>query len=320
MQKAPPLPVNSNINYFCIHFLKECSANMKNILRLLLLLAVTGSTVSCKTDFDVIADYKEVAIVYGLLNQNDTIHYLRINKAFLGEGNALVYARIPDSSSYGANIDVILIETTPSGLKKEIVFDTVTLCNKEKGDSVFYYPCQLFYRANTILNPDNTYDLKITNKKTGNIVTAKTNLIGNFNFTEPSASSKFLSLKRSITTPHTIAWVNAKNGKRYQLVIHFNYQECTGPGDTTLHHIDWILPSVFSDKLDGNGESELVFLNEDFYKLCEKSIPYSDAALEDAVRSRYSANCDLEMSVIGEEFSTYLDVNSHRSGDGKASV
>lgn len=306
--------VGSNNNYFCILINKDSSVKMKNIFRLFLLIAIAGTTVSCKTDFDVIADYKEVAIVYGLLNQNDTVHYLRINKAFLGEGNALVYAMIPDSSSYGTDIEVVLFETMPSGQTREIVFDTVTLCNKEKGDSTFYYPCQLFYKANAILNADNIYDLKITNKKTGNVVTAQTKLIGDFNFTEPSGSSKYLSFKKTITTPHTIAWENALNGKRYQLVFHFNYKEFMGIGDTALREADWVFPSVTSEYANGNGESELLFQNEEFYTFCQTKIRYSDPAKEGAVITRYSSDCDLEMTVIGEAFNTYLDVNGPATG------
>ena len=36
---------------------------------------------ACKTDFDINAPWKESAIVYGILNQNDTIHYIKVNKA-----------------------------------------------------------------------------------------------------------------------------------------------------------------------------------------------------------------------------------------------
>jgi hypothetical protein len=77
---------------------------MKNLFRFLLLFIVIITFVSCETDFDVIADYKEVAIVYGLLDQSEAVHYLRINKAFLGKGNAISYAQIADSSSFGVQL------------------------------------------------------------------------------------------------------------------------------------------------------------------------------------------------------------------------
>jgi hypothetical protein len=47
---------------------------------------------SCSTDLDVAAPYKENTVVYALLDKGTTIQFVKINKAFLGPGNALVYA------------------------------------------------------------------------------------------------------------------------------------------------------------------------------------------------------------------------------------
>jgi hypothetical protein len=285
---------------------------MKKLFRLLILFVIPCSYVSCETDFDVITDYKEVAIVYGLLNQSDTIHYLRINKAFLGPGNALTYAQVPDSSSLGTDVSVILTETTPAGIKKEIVFDTLTLSEKEAGD--FYYPDQLFYATNAVLDENNTYDLKVTDKKTAYEVTSQTNLIHNFNFTKPSAGAKTLSFKRSITQPMKFVWQNAENGKRYQLKFYFNYKELNLAGDTTYKLIEWIFPEETTEKTDGNGESDVAYLNEDFYKLCQTKISYADPATEEAVIKRFASVCDLKIEVIGDEFNTYLVANGPTTG------
>jgi len=55
---------------------------MKIPFHLIFIFTIPCIFVSCETGFNAIADYKEIAIVYGVLNQEDTIHYLRINKAF----------------------------------------------------------------------------------------------------------------------------------------------------------------------------------------------------------------------------------------------
>ncbi len=74
--------------------------------------------VACETDIDVTAEYKDITIVYGLLSRNDSVHYLRINKAFLGDGNVMEYVTNADSSSYYDNLEVTLTETTSSGLSR----------------------------------------------------------------------------------------------------------------------------------------------------------------------------------------------------------
>jgi len=290
---------------------------MKKVFRFIFLFFIPVSFYSCETDFDVIADYREVAIVYGLLNQNDSIHYLRINKAFLGEGNALTYAKVADSSSFGSDISVVITEISPQGNKKDIVFDTVTLYTKQPGD--FYSPGQLFYFAKAKLNADATYKLKIVNKKTLEEITSQTILIHDFSITQPKYlppphQPTTLNIRRSITSIQKFIWENAVNGKRYQFRFYFNYKELGFTGDTVYKKIDWVFPLVNSESTSGNGESFVNYLNEDFFKLCETKIPYSDQAKENAVAKRFASLCDLEVTAVGEEFTIYLDANGPSTG------
>lgn len=54
-----------------------------NYLRLTIFLTAFLFFASCETDFDINADWKDITVVYGALNQNDSIHYIRIQKLFL---------------------------------------------------------------------------------------------------------------------------------------------------------------------------------------------------------------------------------------------
>jgi hypothetical protein len=64
--------------YFCA---------MKYFFRIngVFLLALSLLFSSCETDVDVIAPYQEKMVVYGLLNQTDTIQLIKINKVFFGQ-------------------------------------------------------------------------------------------------------------------------------------------------------------------------------------------------------------------------------------------
>lgn len=65
-------------------------------LGLLLMLNFTMS--ACDNEVDINADWKEILIVYGLLDPLDSVQYIKINKAFLNESqNALQVAKNPDS-------------------------------------------------------------------------------------------------------------------------------------------------------------------------------------------------------------------------------
>jgi hypothetical protein len=68
----------------------------KLIVPIIILLLFT----TCNDDFDVNADWKDITIVYGLLsvNEADSIHYIRINRAFLNEKtSAIAVAKESDS-------------------------------------------------------------------------------------------------------------------------------------------------------------------------------------------------------------------------------
>lgn len=288
---------------------------MKTFTRLLALLTIFAVTHACTTDFDITADYKEVVIVYGLLSQNDTTHYLRINKAFLGEGNALTYASIADSSFLGNDVEVKLIEKNNSTFVRDILFDTITIHNKETGE--FYAPDQVVYKADAVLNPDYTYELRITNKKTGNEVSAITNLVHNFNLTKPTApqnTAPKIDFKRDTFSIQKIEWNSAENGRLYQPMLTFYYKEVYSNGDTITRSLPWTFSSSVSNDLTGSEKMLVEYRSEDFFLLCESQIPYADQQQEESVQRRLADHFDITFTVVGDEFNTYLDVNGPTTG------
>ena len=55
------------------------------LLSFLILLLSVVSIIGCETDIDIIAPKRDVTVIYGLLEPNQTRHYIRINRAFIGE-------------------------------------------------------------------------------------------------------------------------------------------------------------------------------------------------------------------------------------------
>jgi len=151
----------------------------------LLSAALLALTSSCEKEFNPRDDYKDITIVYGLINPVDTFHYIRIHKAFLGPESILVMAENPDSSLYPVeDIDVRIYEITPNGTETKFDVDTMTV-NKKPG---YFYPKQRVYFFNKIFdlkNLDNTIKIEVENKKTGKIVYAETPLINKFNIKSP---------------------------------------------------------------------------------------------------------------------------------------
>ena len=155
---------------------------MKSISRFLFVLLTVLLFNSCSTKVDVNADYQDITVVYGLLNQNDSIHYIKINKAFIVDNNAYVMATDPALSNYNpSDLDVYMEEWENGQHVSTFSFDTTSIYNKEPG--IFYYPNQYVWKAAHKLNPNNSnynnefeYKLFVLNKTTGKIISSSTSL------------------------------------------------------------------------------------------------------------------------------------------------
>ncbi len=179
---------------------------------------------SCDSTLNVNAPWQDITVVYGLLNQNDSVHYLKVTKAYLGEGDALMFAKIPDSSNYANKLEVRVEEwnmtldgngnVVDSQFVSAIPFDTLTINNKEKGDSIFYYPYQLVYKSVGVnkLNPAHTYKLYIKNPSTGKEITSQTELVSKLTDIEkPQPAPARASFHPG--TKNQVIWRTVKGGK-----------------------------------------------------------------------------------------------------------
>jgi hypothetical protein len=98
---------------------------------------------SCNDKLDLIGDFKETAVVYGLLDQSDSVHYIRINRAFIGPGNSLEFAQIADSN-YFNQVEATVSEFVNGNLVREWILEDTIVENKET-NGVFYAPEQKLY-------------------------------------------------------------------------------------------------------------------------------------------------------------------------------
>lgn len=283
---------------------------MKRITLYTALFTLIGMLLSCETDFDVTAERKDVTVVYGLLNQQDTFSYIKVNKAFLGEGDALLMAANPDSSYYPfEDIEVWLEEYSDGNFTGlAIPFDTITIHDKEAG--VFYYPDQVLYYAHTLgkLKQANTYRVIVTNTKSGKIVYAETPLVSAFSIERPLWNPNNPVTGFNGTVPYSANWYTAANGKRYEMVVRFNYYETEfGSGDTAFKYLDWKFPVKKAETLSGGRLMEIKYDGAGFLGMIRNNIP------ADPDMKRGIGMIDFIITVGADELNTYIEVNEPSS-------
>jgi len=274
---------------------------MRSLRFFFLLTSLSALFFSCNKELNVNADWQDITVVYSLLDRQDTLHYFKITKAFLGPGDALQFAKIADSSNYADSLDVTLEAWDGTVLKNTyIAFDTI-IENKEAGDSIFYYPYQRMYCTRAILNQDYTYKLFIRNKKTGKEITSVTQLVHDFSIEKPMGFMVgYIPGKNS-----EVKWMTAKAGKRYQLTIRFHYAESpkSDPSKIEMKFIDWI---VFNDQrsftTEGGAQMDFYFPGDAFYMVLRTKI------LVNPDVNRAARHVDYIFSVAGEDLNTYMEV------------
>ncbi len=153
---------------------------MYRLKKLLVLpLAAVFILSSCSEDFKVAAPYKNITLVYGLLNMADTAHYIRIQKAFLDENkSAIDMAKQYDSNFYGA-LDVRLKEIDNGVEIGSEALSRVDLAAQgyPKDTGIFFNTPSFAYKSTRTLNPDHSYRLVIRNAATGETDSSETPII-----------------------------------------------------------------------------------------------------------------------------------------------
>jgi hypothetical protein len=278
--------------------------NKSSISFLLIILAVLLLT-RCSNDVDLYADYKEITIVYGLMDVSDDTTFIKIAKAFTGPGNALIMAQDPDSSNYPFKLDAKLMGKKNGADLEPIVLDTVTIYNKQEGDSVFYYPKQLMYYTTEPLDVNAVYTLAINTGK--NEVSAVSPLIGNLTVSYPYNTIDFMN-------DHAVKWSSVKNGKRYEVKAIFNYREfLPGTYEDTLN-LSFPLETIFSSSVkvssntDGGEDLELIYTGESFFNEL-------NAKLEVVPNiERWAGNVDVIVTAGSEVLHYYIEINHALAG------
>ena len=238
---------------------------MKKVVFIISLVIVSLTFQRCSTDVDLYADYKDITVVYCLLDYADDTTWIKITRAFNGPGDIMEFAKNPDSSNYPFKVDITLNGHVPGNDLPAITFDTLTIRNKRAGDSIFYYPDQLMYYSVATINQDATYALKANVK--GKEITSETPIVNGFSITRPRNTMDF-------TRDGTITWNSAKNGKIYEISYTFHYSELQpGSADTLQKEIKFSVGEKVSLNTNGGEDMSQIYSGDGFYDRLASELP-----------------------------------------------
>lgn len=249
---------------------------------------------SCETDVDLIAPYKSTPVIVGILDLSADTQFVRINRTYLGEGDATVYAGIRDSVEYNAaEVEAWLYKKRNGSVKDSIELQYIVKPSREPGvfynqDVGFYYTTDELFTNDELADIRNasfgsnpvrmTYELRVTAR--GKKYTAETDFpdISTSSISTPLLATppSKLELYRpsfqqyaSVTFAYKLKGKTARNVGYYRL----NYDYVTSDGTTvTNQYIDYKLGASDNSVGANNQNAYFIFNAANWYDFIGQKI------------------------------------------------
>ena len=287
---------------------------------LIFLMAIVALFSSCSTRVDLYADYKDIPIIYGLIDYQKDTNYIRVNRAFCGSNdnpiNANEVALIADSCNYPGKLDARIIELKrgfgneylPTGT--EFILDTMTIHDKDSG--AFYFPDQKVYFTTTATNGErfkrntgsNIYRYRLMIYKDNDTISSETGIVGDDDF---AINTTQMTFAIDDTSEGRVSFKTADNASFYELSFQFNYEEIRG-GYTYQKSVYYDFGTQMPDEQEHNSVY-FSYPKNMLFNLLENAIGGDTIGVV-----RHVGNCILTLSAGGDDLYNFILVNTQGGG------
>ena len=317
----------------------------KNKLYITLLALTVLSLTSCKNDLEVLAPGEESVSVYGVINPNQSVQNIRINKVYLTDGDALTAGQDASQINYGPGELKVTLQRFMSGsttptlttvgnpTKKEIVL-TETVVTTASGD---FNANQRIWQTTDKLFNTGEYKLTITNVSSGKEFTSQTVMVDSvksngsimpFNwYPNPSPPNAFpthcngyvldnplgTGTKRSAYVDYSntsftpdIKFKSVANGVLYKVIMRFHYIDSLAGGVGIRNYVDYNFATEKSPSKAGNEQMSVSFPAIDFYRNLATEIPKKTTG---TVLFRTSHYIEYIITAGNDDLNTFLEIN-----------
>ena len=168
----------------------------KNLVPAGVLLALFGLN-ACETEVDLFGEYTSTPVIYGVLDASADTQFFRINRTYIGDGNLVDMASIPDSVEYADNeVDVKVYKL--DGQDTVGTFTLVPGFRTSREEGVFYGEnVKVWYFTDPLLNEGeqaDNYRFALDARLRGQQYTATTDLVQLTNLPGNVTSSTLIPL------------------------------------------------------------------------------------------------------------------------------
>jgi hypothetical protein len=276
---------------------------MKKILPVLLI--VSALIFVFDNDFEITAPWKDIPVVYGLLDRSDSLQILRVEKAFLDPTtSALEIAQNPDSLYYdNATVEVENLRTGNVYAFDQINGEDINLF---RDPGIFAESPNILYSGLIPINDLEPEDiLRFTLVRNENLpaVTAETTVLEDARITRPNELGEMRFREDEFTK--VVMGLN-ETASLADLVLRLNYFEEDASGNFEIKSIIWKWAQGV-DVVDGMVTTFQVD-GQEFYQILADEIDTNPGF------RRIFQDIDIILTTGGEEIKTYFQVINANSG------
>lgn len=279
------------------------------------LVAVIFLFVSCNDDVDVLSDYQDIPVVYCLLNQNDTFHYVKLNKAFLGEASASDMAQESDSLFYN-DANVWITVTVNGNEVQRMNFVAVDTIPKPEG--YFADDRNTIYVWEGAISPDGSsgeyeYELHVDVPSKGLYCKSvdPIGLVDGVVITDPTPNRQ-IAMTHYDNGKVAAEYRTGNNGSLYQMIFRFYYIEVDLETNDTVWDIEPIQINLTEDEFISAGvEVKKEFTVQQFYQLVSDNIPVKEGVQR---LVRYPESVEFVLYAADQNYRIFSEVSAPSSG------
>jgi len=265
---------------------------------------------SCSTDIEVNAPYEDITVVYGMIDPADSIHYIKVNKAFIGASSAIDLAADADNFNYANGV----LEVTVEEYNEESLLKTHVLTRVEdeviKNQGIFDNTGNVLYKfIDPAINEANTYKLKVVNKELNKVVRSETDIVNNYKSGGNIRGFSFYANDSYFTQQITL--VVGSNVGRVEAVLNFHYTEYYTTASGLLPVEKTVVMPIGEKEATSSTVTELLeweMKGESFYQKIETAVPLPSEV--PFFSHRHVNDITIDYKIAGTELSTFMKVSA----------
>ncbi|MCC5915728.1 MAG: DUF4249 family protein [Cryomorphaceae bacterium] len=262
---------------------------------------------SCSNELPINAEWKDIAYVYGLLDAGQDTQFVRIGKAFLGDGPPSDFAQVSDSIYYD-EIIVRLLEVNNGNVTKTIPLERIEKPGLMEEGFFTTADYRLYYTREN-LNVDRVYRIEVEKPDGGPTVVAET-AITNWTLNQNTGNvvepfTNLLPFINNFNRPVQFVWNEANNAAVYEgkITLYYREQSKSNRSDIKNKTMEYFFRSGRSP-----GSTSSSISAEQFFGFVSSNLEVNPNVF------RYFDRIILEVYAGGEDLASYASINGVSTG------